>query len=196
MRASLQEILDHHGSDKASKHGYHVIYEKAFTLLKNLPISFLEIGVFKGSSMAAWEEFFINAELIGLDLFKRIPLEKVREKCKEAVLVKGDSTNPPSTIRGKMFSVIIDDGCHFPEIQARTLKAFWPQLEKGGEYFIEDVWMHNEAHPWTSKHSVKYKPEKFRVLKNAIADTEAKVQVHDLRENSGQPDSCIIQLTK
>lgn len=54
---SLQEAFDAHGSDKATNifaHGFHRYYKRFIPDLAK-PVTLLEIGVEKGSSMRAWE---------------------------------------------------------------------------------------------------------------------------------------------
>lgn len=37
------------------------------------------------------------------------------------------------------YDVIVDDGMHDPNYQARTIQHMWPLLRPGGRYFVEDI---------------------------------------------------------
>ena len=189
MEATLAECLNRHGSDKAWRHHYHRIYEPAFAAMRDDAFSLLEVGVWKGGSCRAWREWFPHATITGLDIFERKPMVPIDG----VTLIEGDSTKPPAM---GTFDVIIDDGCHFPLTQAKTLRALWPLLNPGGIYFLEDVWRPDPEHPWTRKHSDEYKPHNFERLSDMIVATGADCTVHDQREQSGELDSCIHVMRK
>lgn len=66
---SLNSIGLKHGTDKASKgHGYLDFYEGFFQGLRHKPIRLLEIGVFRGNSVAMWQEYFVAGTIIGVDI--------------------------------------------------------------------------------------------------------------------------------
>jgi len=46
------------------KHGLITFYEKEFDHLKEKPIVFFELGIFKGDSLLYWNEYFKNAKKI------------------------------------------------------------------------------------------------------------------------------------
>ena len=112
----LGDLFNKYGTDKAKKHRYDTIYEKYFEPIKNDQLNILEIGVDKGLSTLAFHEYFPHANLYGIDLFKRVPMEKIEpyglERCK---FVKGDSTFAfGSSLTNLKFDIIIDDGLHTP----------------------------------------------------------------------------------
>jgi len=190
MAATLKECLDRHGSDKAWRHHYHLIYEPAFAPLRENPLALLEVGVWRGGSVRAWREWFPNASITGLDIFKRKPMQPIDG----VTQVVADSTTPPDDLG--TFDIIIDDGCHYPLVQARTLKAMWPKLNAGGTYFLEDVWKPDPNHPWTKEHSDQYQAQNFDQLHQEIQDTGGEFEVHDQRKLSGELDSCIYVVRK
>ena len=185
----LAEIMNHHGSDKARKHRYHEVYEPALSHLRGGAFTMLEVGVFKGCGIRAWAEYFPHAHIDGLDLFKRVPMEDV-EVPSRVILFKGDSTTWNAL---GPYMVIVDDGCHEPDVQAATLRNLWPHLEEGGFYFIEDVFtdMRNQ---WAMMHNDRYNLA-------ALGRLSAKVEARDPHwkktdMSTGHPDSCIIMLRK
>lgn len=134
---TLSEIFAHQleaHTDKGSSHSYIEVYED---LLRDKKIGvILEIGVFKGYSLAMWQEFFPLALVLGLDLnltWLEVPNLKV---------VQGDATNA-EFVREKFghlrFDLVIDDGSHLVEDQLKSFNVFRSLMNQGGIYVIEDV---------------------------------------------------------
>jgi cephalosporin hydroxylase len=133
----VRKIFDKHGCDKGKRHGYEQIYEPLFAPLRGKPITLLEIGVFRGASLAAWAEYFPSATLIGVDTFERVQPHKVAIlKHPRVKWFQMDSTQEAPDVRA---DIIIDDGCHTPGAQLATMARFLPLLNAGGMYFIEDA---------------------------------------------------------
>jgi len=60
----LNRLALEFGTDKGPiGHNYTRIYAKYFAPLKQKPIRFLELGLFKGNSVKMWEKYFTHAEL-------------------------------------------------------------------------------------------------------------------------------------
>ena len=82
MRATLDEIGLKHGTDKASPHhNYLNFYETFMAPLREQPVCLLEIGVYKGASLATWREYFPYARIVGVDIqpsAKQFEAERVR----------------------------------------------------------------------------------------------------------------------
>lgn len=204
-RCMLEHLFNKAGCDKASKHNYHKVYEPEFDTIRNDPINILEVGVFRGDSIKAWLEFFPNATIYGIDIFKRVKPEDIPVLNDERVkYLKSDSTN--IAVRDQIkktwprirFDVIIDDGLHTPSANAKTLHNLYPLLKKGGRFYIEDVWpldiMTTEEmnHWWIQKHSDRYN---ILQMNNFLAELDGKnIKRFDLRKESGEPDSYIIRV--
>ena len=54
-----------------NKSGFVELYEVFFENYKNKKINILEIGVDNGDSLRLWREYFINANICGLDIEKK-----------------------------------------------------------------------------------------------------------------------------
>ncbi len=201
----LEELFNKAGSDKAEKHHYHTVYGPEFDALRNEPINILEVGVFKGDSIKAWLEFFPNATIYGIDIFQRVKPEEIEVLQHERVkYLKCDSTN--IAVRDQIkkewprirFDIIIDDGLHTPDANAKTLHNLFPLLKKNGSFYVEDVWpldimtAKEMQHWWVQKY-----PERYNILamNKFTKEIEGKdVKRFDLRAKSGQPDSYIIRV--
>jgi len=134
---TLDELAIKHSTDKSSEfHGYTKIYERLFEKFKNLPITLLEIGVWKGASLKMWDSFFPKAKIIGLDNENHL-------RDNEYDVYIGDQKDPK--IRDNIIKdtgdldIVIDDGGHKHSEQIASFELFFPHLKSGGLYVIEDV---------------------------------------------------------
>lgn len=133
-------------TDKSSReHNYLKHYEALIPFERTDDFTFLEIGVFRGSSARMWAEWFANATILGLD--KKLP--KGKKFPKNLKLVSADATKQDVVRRiQKRFSrpgVVLDDGSHIWDEQEKALKLFWDWLQPGGVYIIEDLHSSSES---------------------------------------------------
>lgn len=153
------------GGDKGTAHSYIEIYETE--LDKTNDISLLEIGIYQGHSIAMWQKYFVNSEIIGID----IDLSQIKYNLQR--VIRADATKPIPALTGRQFDYIIDDGSHRLEEQIKSLEALWPQLKIGGKYFIEDILGNKELAQIEAKLKEKLIPYRVydcRKLKNRIDD--------------------------
>ena len=103
-------------------------------------ITFLEIGVYKGGSLALWQGFF------GAD--SRLTFADIDPACKALEVPGlsieiGDQTDvaflKDVAARRGPFDIIIDDGGHKMDQQSTSFRHLWPHLKDGGLYIIEDT---------------------------------------------------------
>lgn len=158
---TLQLLGQKHGTDKAG-HGYLDFYEHFLLPLKDKEINLCELGVFYGSSIKMWYEYFPNGTIFGLDSFQgkqgngsSFPgytdfaryLAENEEMKKRVSLHQVDQSKVKDLTafvqfcqhRGIQFDVIIDDASHLMYDQQITLYHFYPLVKPGGFYIIEDI---------------------------------------------------------
>jgi len=122
------------------KEGYMDIYDYYFGKFNNWKdeeINLMEIGVLKGDSLRMWHEYFIKANIIGIDINPECKFEKDRVK-----IYIGDQSDEKflnKVCKDKQFEVIIDDGGHKMSQQINSFKILWKYLKPGGLYIIEDL---------------------------------------------------------
>ncbi len=186
---SLRECFDRHGCDKGSRHGYERVYEPAFRDIREEPLRILEIGILHGASLAAWVDYFPNAEVFGIDTFGRVsPADIPILKHPRVEWRQHDSTEPADF---GQFDFIIDDGLHTHTSQRKTFDNFMPYA---GTYFIEDVWAlshmsdEEKQHKWLRRKG--YSEAEYSLLFRSLSPY--KLEFHDMRKGH-QPDSFIIQ---
>lgn len=176
----LRKCFDAHGCDRGKRHGYEKVYEPIFKPLREESLRILEIGVFRGAGIWSWLDYFPNARITGVDTFQRVPAERVEVLKHERVThFELDTTAKYAFIPlgsiVEAFDIVIDDGCHKAESQARTYQNFRRCVKRGGRYFIEDVWPEG--------------PGYSDLLEMLPADAKH----HNLRE-TGHSDSYIIEI--
>ncbi|MEY4695846.1 MAG: hypothetical protein RIT14_274 [Pseudomonadota bacterium] len=104
------------------------------------PVSFLEIGVYKGGSLRMWRDFFApDARLTFIDID---PACKALEIPGTDIRI-GDQTDTAllATLAAERgpFDIIVDDGGHKMDQQITSFRSLWPALRDGGLYIVEDV---------------------------------------------------------
>ena len=185
---TLRQCFDRPGCDKGKLHGYERVYEPAFESIRHHSLRILEIGIFKGASLAAWLDYFTKATIVGIDTFQRIKPEDI--PILNHPRVEWHQHDSMKLIDIGLFDIVIDDGLHTHTAQRKTFECLMPYADK---YFIEDVWAldHMTAaqreHKWLERNG--YSHEEYQKLLKALELYD--VEFHDLRAGH-QPDSFII----
>lgn len=134
MRVS--ELLNKYGSDKESYHKYGTaFYDLAFLPFRFRAPAVLEVGVYYGSSLKAWKEYFGGHSIIhGVD---NNPKETLIEGCE---VFTEDAYNPEFVDQEiDIYDIIIDDGPHGLKNQLKFLELYWNKVFDGGLLIIEDI---------------------------------------------------------
>lgn len=137
----LDQLALESGADKASSfHHYTKEYAQFFGAIKNAPLKFLEIGIWKGNSVRLWERYFPNAELHFIDITGNA-IEYTSPRSHYHFLDQSDmgALNSFAKSVGGNFDIIIDDGGHKMHQQINSFKALFPYVSQGGLYIIEDL---------------------------------------------------------
>lgn len=129
------------GTNKASWcHGYVSIYEQ---LLRHRSVKrLLELGVYKGDSLAFWHNVFPDAEVVGVDV-NRMP------DVPGTTQILGDVSDPnvvAAVSNGGRFDVIVDDCTHQLADILLAFDLYAPGLADDGIYIIEDTFL--DENPW------------------------------------------------
>lgn len=124
------------GTDKGTTHSYLGVYEEHFRPIRDAPVRMLEIGVYSGASLCAWNEYFTNnfKEIHGIDI---CPDRLAYTVNNYHVLDATEDSTPD--ILGGTWDIVIDDGSHEPDHQFKTLSLFGRRINPGGFYIIEDI---------------------------------------------------------
>lgn len=158
MSLDLADLFNKYGSDK-DRNGYSHLYSILFDGLKNEKLNVLEIGIgtmipnvsssmkgympdtySPGASLRAWNDYFINSAIYGVDIQPDTQINEDRITTYIADSTKTDSVNNLMNNLNIQFDIIIDDGCHWDVAQKQSLSNCFPYLKDGGIYVIEDIY--------------------------------------------------------
>jgi hypothetical protein len=149
----LKVLMNFHGSDKSSKHNYHLLYGPILRTQDDIQ-NILEVGMGTnntdvasnmgingkpGASLRAFRDFCPQANIYGADIDKRILFA---DKNISTYFV--DQTEPITVarlfeeIKGD-FNLIIDDGLHSPNANLAIMRFALPRLKKHGWFVVEDI---------------------------------------------------------
>eukprot|EP01032_Pedospumella_encystans_P012374 gene12374-14322_t len=146
-------------TDKVAEHFYQKMYGKILLpmvekfALDKKQLKFLEIGLGcdmeygPGASVKMWKKIFDGRDI---DLWEAEYDAACVDKFKKEGHLKGIRTVTGDqgdntvlkrwiTETGGKFDVIVDDGGHKNHQILNTFLALWPELNEGGNYFIEDL---------------------------------------------------------
>ena len=127
-------------------HPYSVPYSLLFETMRNKPIKFLEVGVYKGGSLNAWRNYFKNARLYGFDNNKSAmeciqPLPDLTlDLVDVSINTELESALKKHTQDGELFDVILDDASHSPDHHKLLIPIALNYLKQGGLLIIEDIY--------------------------------------------------------
>ena len=117
--------------------GFIELYQKYFSGYKDDKINLLEIGVDNGDSLRIWREYFINANICGIDI------DKKNFTINDTEILIGDQSDYKFLQllidKYKNFDIIIDDGSHKSKHIIASFKFLFPYLNNNGMYVIEDL---------------------------------------------------------
>ena len=145
MQNLLEPVAARYGTDKQQKiHDYTRTYDRHLSPIKDNVKSVLELGIYEGASLLMWADYFINAQVHGVDI-DRIP-ERFSGKYRDPRITchKGGQCAKPLTDRiaaacGGTIDVVIDDASHKDADQKKSFQNIWPNVTDGGFYIVEDT---------------------------------------------------------
>jgi hypothetical protein len=119
---------------------YFPIYERHFSWYRNKSLTFLEIGVARGGSLAMWQRYFGPlAKVVGID---------IEEKCRNyeapGIFVRIGDQSDEKFLQSVLDEfgvpdVVLDDGSHRMEHIASSFRLLYPKLPKNAVYMVEDL---------------------------------------------------------
>ena len=166
-----------HGG-KGHRHPYTCFYDSIFNNIKNNKLKILEIGILFGDSIKCWNEYFKNAEIIGVDL---------SEQAKKTILQLNNTTFDTINVCDEKsiinifdkygpFDIIIDDASHKFNDQINVIKNAYKYLNNNGYLIIEDIFENKDIF-------MKYNNEKYKNM-NFFSKEESelanKVSIEEL----------------
>jgi hypothetical protein len=160
-------------------HHYLPIYDRYFASFAGRRVRMLEIGVFKGGSLALWRKYFgPEAVIFGID---------INPDCAafdgESGSIRIGSQADPEFLRKVVaemggLDIVLDDGSHFARHIRASLDALFPLLSDGGIYMVEDL---QTAYWRYFSGSTLLRPNFMRVVKKMMDDINHWYHPHGQR---------------
>jgi GR25 family glycosyltransferase involved in LPS biosynthesis len=179
---SITNCMLKYASDKVSSK-YTTIYEQLFSPLKNEKLIIVEVGVgtisktpLEGmshvpSTMYGWKErnmkyepgaslrglrdYFVNSEIIGIDIQPDCLIEE--DRIKTYLFDSTDSVKANELFEDESLDILIDDGNHDPDFQIKTLINFYKKIKNDGLYIIEDVVNKDKVCSYLDENDLNYR---------------------------------------
>jgi hypothetical protein len=177
-RPSLAEIGARVGVDKITYHQYHFFYAETLERFRDHEGALLEIGIHEGRSLQMWLAFFSRAFIYGIDI-------NVSARGPRHHIFKSDQNDIPrlralaqSEIRHPVF-LVIDDGSHIPEHQARSFDFLFRELlVPGGIYVIEDVevsyWTRGGLYGYRTRYGYRHPASIIEIFKSVVDEVNGE----------------------
>ncbi len=151
-KSALEKLFTHYGSDKASRHNYHMLYASILSSASGIDkvfeiglgtdsidiVSTMGRGGKPGASLRAFRDFLKDASVYGADLDKRVLFDEERINTYFVDQTDTETFSELGRSIGDGFDLMIDDGLHSSNANLHSLKFFLPRLKVGGFAVIED----------------------------------------------------------
>jgi len=184
---SLIDIVDNSRTDKNTIHSYLELYQKLLFTKKYTAKNVLEVGIFQGGSIKLWNDFFINANVYGLDMMNINDVwDGIKNNYKIILHTSIDAydTNFFTTNflnKNAKFDFILDDGSHTLEHMKQFIKLYSQIMTDDGILIIEDV----QDWRWID------------MLKDEVPEEMKKfIKVYDLRHMKYRYDDIVFTIDK
>jgi hypothetical protein len=149
----LGDLFCRHGSDKATKHDYHLAYGSLLASRRSESLRLLEVGIgsvnpripsnmglsgVPGASLRAWRDWAPLFQIIGADID---PATMLGDERIETIVVDQLSSASLAGLaeRVRPVDIVIVDGLHVFAADLKTLIAGLSMLNRGGMVAVEDV---------------------------------------------------------
>ena len=142
MKTLVELYEEHHGKSSDKWSIYLSSYHEVLSHLKFNPVNFMEIGVQNGGSLEVWNTYFPNAKnIIGCDIDANCAQLKYEEKKIQVVIGNSSTVEVKEKIESitPTITIAIDDGSHDSSDIIKSFLLYFPLVEDGGYYIIEDL---------------------------------------------------------
>ena len=184
---SLEELVDNNRTDKNTVHSYLPLYQQLLINKKETAKNVLEVGIGPGGSIKLWSDFFVNANVYGLDLMNNENVwEGINNKEEIILYTSTDAYNDDffiNTFLNKNIKCdfILDDGPHSLESMKQFIKLYSQIMTDDGILIIEDV----QSPDWINE-LINEVPEHLKTF----------VKIYDLRPNKNRYDDIVFTIDK
>ena len=132
----------HQGKVSDKWASYLDVYQRVLDKYRHAPVRLLEIGIQNGGSLEIWSEYFREAiAIVGCDINPACAQLRYGDQRVHVVVANANSDEGEQAIvaHAPGFEIIIDDGSHRSSDIIRSFVRYFPRLECGGVFIIEDL---------------------------------------------------------
>lgn len=126
-------------------HPYTLFYDSLFNIIKDDSLKIAEIGIYKGSSILMWQDYFKNSIIDGYEYDKSMIEEFNNNFSRERINIHEinikDKNSINKSLGDKLYDIIIEDSTHEFDDQVRFIKNAFKNLKCGGTMVIEDIFI-------------------------------------------------------
>lgn len=174
FKEKYKQLGYYHNTDKVYEHHYEQSCPIYIEKFKDKKTSILEIGLEPKNgkaSLSLWLDLFPNMYIYGLDI------GTPDEQSDRYTILQCDQSKISDLKRCKekinhTVSIIVDDGSHIPEHQLLTFNEYFPILEVGGVYIIEDIetsyWTKGDCYGYQTRYGRGHKESIIEIFKEPI----------------------------
>ena len=184
---NLEEIVDNTRTDKNTVHSYLPLYQNLLINKRETAKNVLEVGICWGGSIKLWSDFFINANVYGLDIMNiNAVWEGIKNNEKIILHTSINAYDNDFFINNFLnknirFDFMLDDGPHSLESMIQFIKLYSQIMTDDGILIIEDV----QSWDWID------------ILKNEVPENLKQfVKIYDLRPNKNKYDDIVFTIDK
>lgn len=185
--STLRDLIDNKNTDKDTAHSYLDTYEALLSSKKETATAIVEVGVQHGGSIKLWRDYFVNADIYGIDTneIDRDCITELKKDSRVTLLIPNDGYSEKTvslfTEKELQFDMIMDDGPHVIELMKQFITLYLPLLKPDGVMIIEDVC------------SIDWIP----ILKDSVPEEfKQYIQVFDLRHIKDRKDDILFVINK
>jgi cephalosporin hydroxylase len=184
---SLEELVDNSRTDKNTRHSYLPLYQNLLIKKKQTAKNVLEVGICFGGSIKLWSDFFINANVYGLDIMHiDYVWEGIKNKDNIILHTSSDAYNEDFFVTNFLNNNIkcdfmLDDGPHTLESMKQFIKLYSQIMTDDGILIIEDV----QSWDW------------IEILINEVPENSKQfIKIYDLRPIKNCYDDIVFTIDK
>jgi hypothetical protein len=183
----LEQIVDNSITDKNTIHSYLPLYQKLLIGKKETAKNILEVGIFNGGSIKLWCDFFINANVYGLDIMNINDVYDGIKNNERIILYTSinaydnDFFTTNFLNKNIKFDFMLDDGPHTLETMKQFIKLYSQIMMDDSILIIEDI----QSFDWID------------ILKNEVPENlKQYIKIYDLRQNKNRYDDIVFTIDK
>lgn len=140
---SMKRLYEEHAGKLSDKWSIYLEeYDRVLGNWREKSVRMLEVGVQNGGSLEIWSKYFPKAKVIvGCDINQDCSKLIYDNESISVVVGDANATDTRDSILNisNRFDLIIDDGSHLSSDIIKTFSLYFPLVELGGVYVIEDL---------------------------------------------------------